>query len=329
MKTLLLGLLLGAALGAQTIGFYIDSSSGGLPVSQLTPLPSTYQFPDTPVGAGASVVIRVVNLSTSDVTIDAIFIGASPASSVATPNFTITGWQTGGAKIAPQGFKLFTLNFTPASAGVASGYLQAQVDENPTPLAVATVRIWLPDHFHFYESILRCSHDTDRIAPECKSNQRIQPQYIRAPVQHRSKFYGIFYRDVRAPSQRIAQLSGFAHRRFKLKCLSLDGHCRYSCGSGEMHRQDRCRMPDVRKHNPARTRSEYVDTNVPGHKLKSARHLVRGYKPSNTAFDRGIRFHYNRAYARRIEYHLPRIARPSGTVGHDPSRLDIELSGDV
>jgi hypothetical protein len=168
MKTLLLGLLLGAALGAQTIGFYIDSSSGGLPVSQLTPLPSTYQFPDTPVGAGASVVIRVVNLSTSDVTIDAIFIGASPASSVATPNFTITGWQTGGAKIAPQGFKLFTLNFTPASAGVASGYLQAQVDENPTPLAVATVQ------GNGIASVLRLTCQ-DAYAAQCDGKTTLQP----------------------------------------------------------------------------------------------------------------------------------------------------------
>jgi hypothetical protein len=169
MKPLLLALLACGPLGAQTVAFYIDTSNGGLPASQLTPLPSTYQFPDTPAGTATSVVIRVVNTSSTDaVTLDAIFIGASPGSSVATPNFTITGWQTGGAKLAPQAFKLFTVNFTPANAGAAAGYLQAQVDENPAPMAVAT----LQGNGTASPLVLTCQ---DANASQCDGKTPLQP----------------------------------------------------------------------------------------------------------------------------------------------------------
>src|SRR5579875_1119260 len=103
MKALLLGLLFGASIYAQSpsVNFYLDPSNGAIPTSQLTPLPDTYQFSDTPVGGSTPVVIRVANPSTTaSVEVNTVFVGASANSSVATPNFTITGMDI-NATIAP------------------------------------------------------------------------------------------------------------------------------------------------------------------------------------------------------------------------------------
>ncbi len=123
MKLLVLALLLSGSLGAQTLAFYIDTSNGALPVSQLTPLPSPYQFADTPASSSTSVVIRVVNPSSAAVTLNTVFIGAAPHSPAATPNFTLTGILA-NTTLAPNGSQLFTLHFTPAATGAVSGYLQ-------------------------------------------------------------------------------------------------------------------------------------------------------------------------------------------------------------
>ncbi len=146
MKILVLSLLFSAFSYAQSpaLNFYIDTSNGQQPTSELTPLPSTYQFPDTPVGSSSSIAIRVVNGSAAGVAISVVFVGASANSAVATPNFTITGLDL-SATLAPQAWKLFTLNFTPTVTGAASGYLQAQLAGTtplnaPPPFAVSTVQ---------------------------------------------------------------------------------------------------------------------------------------------------------------------------------------------
>lgn len=134
MKTLIFALLLSGALGAQTLDFYIDPSNGALPVSGLTPLPSTYQFADTPASSSTPVAIRVVNSSSAAVVVNAIFVGASPNSSTATPNFAVSGILA-NMTLAPNGWQLFTVTFTPASTGAVSGYLQALYNSSVTSVA--------------------------------------------------------------------------------------------------------------------------------------------------------------------------------------------------
>ncbi len=138
MKTLVLALLFSASVYAQTqpLRFYIDTSNGALPTSQLSPLSPTYQFPDTPVGGSSSVVIRAVNVSSAAVQARTVYVGASAESAVATPNFTLTGWVL-NATIAPQAWQLFTINFTPTALAGATGYLQASV--NGSTVGISTV----------------------------------------------------------------------------------------------------------------------------------------------------------------------------------------------
>jgi hypothetical protein len=137
VKILLCAVLFCASLGAQTLSFYIDTSNGALPTNQLTPLPFIYSFPDTPEGAAAPIVVRVVNSSSTKVQLTAIYVGKEPNSPASTPNFTVTGFDS-GATLAPQAWKLFTLSFTPLSIGSASAYLQAKADTSL--LSVATLQ---------------------------------------------------------------------------------------------------------------------------------------------------------------------------------------------
>ena len=70
MRLLLLSLLFAATLPAQTLSFFYNSS-GATPG---TPLPSTYQFPDTPQDSSSSITLKVVNNSSSPVYLGQIFI---------------------------------------------------------------------------------------------------------------------------------------------------------------------------------------------------------------------------------------------------------------
>ena len=141
MKTLFLGLLLGAAAYGQTspFTFYVDPSNGSSPSSKLTPLPSTYQFSDTAAGESSSVVIRVVNSSSGTVTLNTVFVSAAPNSTAATPNFTVTGLSF-DVTLAPQAFKDFTVNFTPSTLGPLAAYLQAQTAINAPLIQVSTLQ---------------------------------------------------------------------------------------------------------------------------------------------------------------------------------------------
>ena len=135
MKQLALAMLFCCAGSAQQLGFYIDNSNGASPVTQQ--LPSSYAFSDTPVGSASSIVIRVVNSGTVQAPLDIIYVGAASGSPAANPNFSVTGFQTSSV-IAPGSFKLFTLNFTPASIGMSYGYLQASTGSGV--LAIATLQ---------------------------------------------------------------------------------------------------------------------------------------------------------------------------------------------
>ena len=161
MKTLVLALLFCAGLGAQTFSFYVDSSSGGKPASQLQSLSSPYAFLDTPVGSASSIVVRVVNTGSSQAPLNIIYIGATSGSPTANPNFSVTGFQTSSI-IAPGDFKLFTVSFTPVTIGNSYGYLQASTG-NSNPLAIATlVGNGLPPQL-----TLSCRSS---LAPQCSGN---------------------------------------------------------------------------------------------------------------------------------------------------------------
>lgn len=140
MRRLLLALTISAALSvlpasAQQLAFYIDTSNGASPVTQVLPL--TYAFPDTPVGQASSVVIRVVNTGTVQASLDVIYVGAASGSPTANPNFSVTGFQNSSV-IAPGSFKLFTVNFTPAGMGTSYGYLQGAA--GGTSYAISTLQ---------------------------------------------------------------------------------------------------------------------------------------------------------------------------------------------
>ena len=111
MKAALLLLLFGASLGAQSLTYYIDNSNGSLPPGQLNQLSGAYQFTDTPVSSNTSNVIRAVNTSSVSTKLSLIFVSSAAGSTASTPNFSITGLPA-NSTIAPQSFKMFTINFT-------------------------------------------------------------------------------------------------------------------------------------------------------------------------------------------------------------------------
>ncbi len=135
MRTFLLALLCCAPLGAQSLSFLIDNTNGVAPSSGLPALSSPYQFPATPVGDASSITIRVVNTSAAAVIAGPISVNTAPPNPIANPNFTLT-FQ--GATIAPQAWKLFTLNFAPVAQGPTTGYLQAVAGS--TVINVATLQ---------------------------------------------------------------------------------------------------------------------------------------------------------------------------------------------
>ncbi len=127
MRTAVVALLFCASLGAQSLTYYIDNSNGSLPASQLTQISGSYQLADTPVSSNTSLVIRAVNTSAVATKINLVFVSSTAGSTASTPNFSITG-LTPDSTIAPQSFKMFTINFTPAATGALTGYLEALED---------------------------------------------------------------------------------------------------------------------------------------------------------------------------------------------------------
>jgi hypothetical protein len=122
VRTFLVALLFCTSLVAQSPSFFITDPTGSTIVG---PLPSVYQFADTPAGSAASVVLRATNPSTSPIQIGIIFVADAAGSTVLSPNFTLTGAQLD--KVLSPGssnFENFTVNFTPPSAASLSGVLR-------------------------------------------------------------------------------------------------------------------------------------------------------------------------------------------------------------
>ena len=166
MRTLLFALLFAMSANAQnSLSFFLDNSDGATPYTQLPPLPSSYPFPDTSVGQTASITVRVVNTSSSTVQLNAIYVGATAGSTTANNSFSINGLEN--AILAPQGWKLFFINFTPAATGATSGYLQVSV-AGQSPVAVSTLTgNGLPPAVN-----LTCA---DTLASACDGKTPLQP----------------------------------------------------------------------------------------------------------------------------------------------------------
>jgi hypothetical protein len=122
VRALFAALLFGTSLVAQSPSFFIVDPTGA---GVLGPLPSVYQFVDTPAGSSASLVVRATNSSTTSIELAIVFVADTPGSTVLSPNFTLTGAQVD--KVLSPGssnFEDFTVNFTPPSQGPLSGVLR-------------------------------------------------------------------------------------------------------------------------------------------------------------------------------------------------------------
>jgi hypothetical protein len=125
-------LLMGASLAAQsqTLSVFYDTvPNSQKPISQFQPLPSTYAFPNTPIGSSSGITIALVNPSTSAVEILGVFLVASPTSTADAPGFTIQS-APHAITLAPQAPVIFTVSFAPLNMGSAGGYLQFQSQIN-------------------------------------------------------------------------------------------------------------------------------------------------------------------------------------------------------
>jgi hypothetical protein len=109
---------------SQNLSFYLDNSTA---TGVLQPLPATYSFSDTPEGAQTSIYVRVVNTSNAAVQISAITVAASQ-------QFTVVGFPA-NTILAPQGWKLFTVNFSPTAIGPQTANLQLGTPGSLTTIA--------------------------------------------------------------------------------------------------------------------------------------------------------------------------------------------------
>jgi hypothetical protein len=122
VRASLLALLFCTSLAAQSPSFFLTDPTGS---TMTGPLPSAYQFSDTPDANSSSIVIRAINPSAFPMQVAVIFVADGSGSAVLSPNFTVTGAAVD--KIlspASSNFENFTVNFTPPSVGSLSGVLR-------------------------------------------------------------------------------------------------------------------------------------------------------------------------------------------------------------
>ena len=121
MKSLFLLTVCCLSLPGQTLTFSVHDNTGATPDIAL---PSAYQFPSTPQGSAASIMVKITNTGADPVELVGIFVGASAGSVLASPNFSIYGLQYNYI-LAPAGSEYFVLSFTPSITGQLIGYMQA------------------------------------------------------------------------------------------------------------------------------------------------------------------------------------------------------------
>jgi len=124
-------LVLPPALYSQTTNpftLYVHDTTG---VRPDTPLATIYQLASTAVGNSSPTVIKMINTSSYTVYFGTALISTSATSTAANPNFSVTGVFE-DETLGPGASVLYTLNFTPTSTGVVTGYLNLlfQVQQN-------------------------------------------------------------------------------------------------------------------------------------------------------------------------------------------------------
>jgi len=121
MKALLILLAFGACLEAQNpaLGFYLDPSGGGQPVTQLQAFPASYSFANTPVGSSSAVGVRLVNNSAAAIQISSIgFVSGSQQ------NNNFTSDLAYGLSLSPGQGQFFHIYFVPAATGATTAAAQ-------------------------------------------------------------------------------------------------------------------------------------------------------------------------------------------------------------
>src|SRR5450755_1642966 len=99
--------------------FYVHDTTGKAPD---TPPPQNYQSTETTVGDASPTVLRIVNSSQNTIFFVIALVSTAADSPEANPNFSVTGvFQD--ETLGPGGSALFTVNFTPASPGLITGFL--------------------------------------------------------------------------------------------------------------------------------------------------------------------------------------------------------------
>lgn len=122
MKILLLAFLLSSAAAAQNLTFSIVAADG-----TTSPLPSTYPFPATSVGQTTTITVTVQNTSGSTLTLNGIYVDVAAGPSAQSNSFSVIGFEQSGATLAPLASKQFSITFSPAGAGDATGHLQVNI----------------------------------------------------------------------------------------------------------------------------------------------------------------------------------------------------------
>jgi hypothetical protein len=130
MRALLIALFCCSSFAAQSPSFFITDATGS---NIVGPLPSAYQFADTPEYGTTPLVMRVTNPSPSAMAIDQIFVAVASGSTVQSPDFTVTGLFIG--KVLPpasSNFEDFTVSFSPVATGAISGVFRVayEVQQN-------------------------------------------------------------------------------------------------------------------------------------------------------------------------------------------------------
>ncbi len=128
MKPLLFFALCCTSLTAQTL----TVSTGG---ASNVPLPAAYQFPSTPEGSAASLILQITNNGASPVEVVLVYVGLTSGSATPNPNYTITGLNEDHI-LAPHGSQPFTLSFTPSTTGQLFGYMQVVYLDQASGVAV-------------------------------------------------------------------------------------------------------------------------------------------------------------------------------------------------
>jgi hypothetical protein len=121
-------LAVGQAQSTSPLALYLHDTTGILPD---TPLPFNYQLASTAVGGNTPTVLKMINSSSNNVYFATALVSPSVGSTAQNPNFSVNGVFVDQI-LVPGASVLFTVNFTPTTTGIITGYLTLayQVQQN-------------------------------------------------------------------------------------------------------------------------------------------------------------------------------------------------------